>query len=313
MLYRTLGKSGIPVSIASYGAGGPSQFGKAAGLTARQRRELIARALDLGINLFDTSANYGDSEVWLGQALKGVSRDSYLIATKWSWKGSAQLPPPESLTRSVEQSMTHLNIDYIDVMQIHGILPGTYHEITEKYASTLLKLKQDGKTRLIGFSEMMTEDPRHTVPQTALEDHPDIWDTIMLKYGILNQYAAKNVLPLAQKHGIAILNMAPVRFTLTRRHEYEQLLDTWREQGEIDVDHPKIKDGLDWLLSDDVPSVIAAGYKFAADHPAISTVITGTSNPKHLEDNVSAFENPALPAEHTQALKQLLENSAAPR
>ena len=313
MLYRTLGKSGIPVSIASYGGGGPSQFGKAAGLTARQRRELIARALDLGINLFDTSANYGDSEVWLGQALKGVSRDSYLIATKWSWKGSAQLPPPESLTRSVEQSMTHLNIDYIDVMQIHGILPGTYHEITEKYASTLLKLKQDGKTRLIGFSEMMTEDPRHTVPQTALEDHPDIWDTIMLKYGILNQYAAKNVLPLAQKHGIAILNMAPVRFTLTRRHEYEQLLDTWREQGEIDVDHPKIKDGLDWLLSDDVPSVIAAGYKFAADHPAISTVITGTSNPKHLEDNVSAFENPALPAEHTQALKQLFGNSAAPR
>ena len=313
MLYRTLGKSGIPVSIASYGAGGPSQFGKAAGLTARQRRELIARALDLGINLFDTSANYGDSEVWLGQALKGVSRDSYLIATKWSWKGSAQLPPPESLTRSVEQSMTRLNIDYIDVMQIHGILPGTYHEITEKYASTLLKLKQDGKTRLIGFSEMMTEDPRHTVPQTALEDHPDIWDTIMLKYGILNQYAAKNVLPLAQKHGIAILNMAPVRFTLTRRHEYEQLLDDWREQGEIDVDHPKIKDGLDWLLSDDVPSVIAAGYKFAADHPAISTVITGTSNPKHLEDNVSAFENPALPTEHTQVLKQLLENSAAPR
>ena len=313
MLYRTLGKSGIPVSIASYGAGGPSQFGKAVGLTARQRRELIARALDLGINLFDTSANYGDSEVWLGQALEGVPRDSYLIATKWSWKGSAQLPPPESLTRSVEQSMTRLNIDYIDVMQIHGILPGTYHEITEKYASTLLKLKQDGKTRLIGFSEMMTEDPRHTVPQTALEDHPDIWDTIMLKYGILNQYAAKNVLPLAQKHGIAILNMAPVRFTLTRRHEYEQLLDTWREQGEIDVDHPKIKDGLDWLLSDDVPSVIAAGYKFAADHPAISTVITGTSNPKHLEDNVSAFENPALPAEHTQALKQLLENSAAPR
>ena len=53
MLYRTLGKSDIPVSIASYGGGGPSQFGKAAGLTASQRRDLIARALDLGINMFD--------------------------------------------------------------------------------------------------------------------------------------------------------------------------------------------------------------------------------------------------------------------
>ena len=62
MLYRTLGKSGISVSLASYGGGGPSQFGKAAGLTAGQRRNLIARALDLGINMFDTAANYGDSE-----------------------------------------------------------------------------------------------------------------------------------------------------------------------------------------------------------------------------------------------------------
>ena len=72
---------------------------------------------------------------------------------------------------------------------------------------------------------MMTDDPKHTVPQTALERHPDIWDTIMLKYGILNQYATKEILPLAQKHGVAILNMAPVRFTLTRQHEYDQLLE----------------------------------------------------------------------------------------
>ena len=67
MHYRTLGKSGIPISIASYGGGGPSQFGKAAGLTAKQRRVLIARALDLGINMFDTAANYGDSEEQLGK------------------------------------------------------------------------------------------------------------------------------------------------------------------------------------------------------------------------------------------------------
>ena len=313
MLHRVLGKSGISVSLASYGGGGPSQFGKAAGLTAGQRRDLIARALDLGINLFDTSANYGDSEVWLGEALEGVPRGSYLIATKWSWKGSPQLPPPENLAQSVEQSMTRLNIDVIDVMQIHGILPGKYHEIAEKYAPTLLELKEQGKVRLIGFSEMMTEDPKHTVPQTALETHPDLWDTIMLKYGILNQYAAENVLPLAQQHGVAILNMAPVRYTITRQDEYEQQLDAWRKEGEIEVDHPKIRNGLDWLITKDVPSIIAAGYKFAADHPAISTVITGTSNIKHLEDNIAAFENPKLPDEHTSILKTLLSNSAAPR
>ena len=316
MHYRTLGKSGISVSIVSYGGGGPSQFGRAVGLTAGQRRDLIARALDLGINMFDTAANYadGDSERWLGEALKGVPRDSYLIATKWSWKtGGDQLPHPDVLLASVEQSMGRLNTDVIDIMQIHGILPGTYHDVTNKYAPTLLNLKEQGKTRLIGFSQMMTEDPKQTVPVAALKEHPDLWDTIMLKYGILNQYAAKEALPLAEKHDVAILNMAPVRYTLTRQQELNQLLETWRTDGEIAVDHPKIRDGFDWLITEDAPTVISAGYKFAADHPAISTVISGTSNINHLEENVAAFENPSLPDEHTALLKQLLGNSAAPR
>lgn len=314
MLYRTLGKSGIKVSLASYGGGGPSQFGKAAGLTANQRRDLIARALDLGINMFDTAANYGDSEEQLGQALNGVPRDTFLIATKWTWKiADGNLPNTNSLVASVERSMRRFSTDVIDIMQIHGIRQENYLEITERFAPTLLKLKEQGKVRLTGFSEMMTEDPKHSVPQTALERHPDIWDTIMLKYGILNQFAAKNVLPLAEEHGVGILNMAPVRYTLTRQQEYEQLLEVWRKEGEIDVDHPKIRDGLDWLITEDAPSIIAAGYKFAADHPAISTVITGTSNIQHLEENVAAFGNPKLPDEHTAILKNLLANSAAPR
>ena len=314
MHYRTLGKSGIPVSIVSYGGGGPSQFGKAAGLTANQRRDLITRALDLGINLFDTAANYGDSEIWLGEALSGIARDSYLVSTKWTWKtADGVLPDPSSLVESTERSLKRLNTEVIDIMQIHGILPGRYHDIVDRYAGTLLRIKEQGKARLIGFTEMMTEDPRHTVPLTGLKEHPDVWDSIMLKYGILNQCAAKEFLPLAQKHGTAILNMAPVRYTLTRREEYEQLLDDWRKEGEIDVDHPKLRNGLGWLINDDVPSIISAGYKFAADHPGISTVISGTSNIKHLEDNVAAFEHPTLPADDAEALRQLLSNSAAPR
>ena len=315
MLYRTLGKSGIPVSLVSFGGGGPSQFGKAAGLTASQRRGLIARALDLGINLIDTSANYGDSEVWLGNALKGIPRDSYLIATKWSWKegGGDGLPDRDRLVASVERSLKRLNVDAIDVMQIHGISIDIYHQITDRYAPTLLKLKEQGKTRLIGFSEMMTIDPKHETPRIALEQHPDVWDTIMLKYGILNQYAAKHVLPLAEQHGVGILNMAPVRYTLTRPDEYLQQLETWRTESEIDVDHPKLRDGLDWLITEQAPSIIAAGYKFAASHPAISTVITGTSNIHHLEDNIAALEDPSLPDEHMALLTDLLGDSDAPR
>ena len=160
MHYRTLGKSGIRVSLASYGAGGPSQFGKAAGLSARQRRDLIARAIDLGINLFDTAANYGDSEIWLGEALTEIPRDAYLVATKWSWKQpGGELPSADSLTASVERSLQRFHTDVIDIMQIHGVTPEVYEDVTDRYAPTLSKLKEQGKVRLIGVTEMMTLDP----------------------------------------------------------------------------------------------------------------------------------------------------------
>ena len=147
MLYRTLGKSGIPVSLASYGGGGPSQFGKAAGLTSKQRRDLIARALDLGINMFDTAANYGDSEEQLGQALNSVPRDTFLIATKWTWKTpDGNLPHTDSVITSVERSLRRFNTNVIDIMQIHGIRPENYLQLTERYVPTCINSKSKAKS-----------------------------------------------------------------------------------------------------------------------------------------------------------------------
>ncbi len=317
ILYRTLGRSGIPVSLLSYGTGGPSQFGKHAGIDARGRARIVRRALELGVNLFDTAAGYGggDAERWLGDALRGFDRDAYLLCTKWSWRPrqDGESPSEDVLIASMERSLKNLRTDAIDIMLLHGINQDVYDDSVARYAPILLDFKQRGKARLIGFSEMMTEDPRHSVPERALEEHHDLWDVIMLKYGILNQWSEKKALPLAQKHGVAILNMAPVRYTLTREAERRDLFRQWREEGEIDVDDPRLRDGFGWLVNERVPSVIAAGYKFAAAHPAISTVITGTSSIKHLEENVAAMEDPTLPAQDMALLKHLLSASASPR
>ena len=66
------------------------------------------------------------------------------------------------------------------------------------------------------------------------------------------------------------------------------------------------EDPLGWLIHDGVESIVDAGYKFAADHPAISTVLTGTSRIHHLEGNVRALENPTLPESDKQRLRELL-------
>jgi aryl-alcohol dehydrogenase-like predicted oxidoreductase len=197
MKYRALGKSGIDVSLLSLGTGGASQFGQKTGVDDAGRKKLVHAAIDLGVNLFDTSERYGRSEELLGKALEGIPRDSYLLATKWHTRPDDEFLPPEALVASVDESLRLLKTDVIDVMQFHGILPGHYEYVAENYLPLLQSLKEQGKVRLIGFTEMMVQDSKHTVPLQGLREHADVWDMVMLKYGILNQWAAKESLPLA--------------------------------------------------------------------------------------------------------------------
>ncbi len=312
MQYRALGRSGIEASLLSLGTGGASQFGQKSGVDDAGRRQLVSAALDNGINLFDTAEAYGRSEELLGNVLEGVARDSYLLATKWSHKVDGEFRPEGGLTAGVERSLRLLKTDHVDVMQFHGILPGDYETVTDRYLDEMIGLKNSGKVRLIGFTQMMTIDPKATVPLQGLREHGDIWDVIMLKYGIMNQWPAKEVFPLAQEKGVGIMNMAPIRQTLTRDEDRERMFEAWREDGSVDVASLDPCDPFGWLVRDGVESVIDAGYRFGAMHPAVSTVITGTANVEHLQANLRSINaDPLGEADHAR-LVEIFGNSAAP-
>ena len=306
MQYRTLGRTGLKVSLLSQGTGGPSQFGQKRGLLQAEQDRLIHRCLDLGINLFDTHESYGDSEAILGRSLEGVRRDDYILVTKWAYpRDGDPTGDPEELTRSVERSLRRLNTDHIDVMLFHGLLAERHDMVVERYMPVLERLRERGLVGHRGFSLRYIVDPAQCGAIAGLTKAPDLWDVIMLKYGILNQHAAKEMLPLAIQHDIGILNMAAVRIILPNPQLLEQTMVEWKSRGLVPRDALPDRKPLDWLLHDDVESVIAAAYKFAADHPAISTVITGTSNLTHLESNVRAMENPALDLADSARLKRL--------
>ena len=127
----------------------------------------------------------------------------------------------------------------------------------------------------------------------------------MLKYGILNQYAAKEALPLAIEHNVGIINMAVVRIKLAKPELLREQIAEWKRENLVAPDATPDDDPLGWLVHDDVDSVISAGYKFAADHPGISTVLTGTSSVEHLENNLKAMENPTLCEADKQRLREL--------
>ena len=311
MQYRTLGKTGLKVSLASFGTGGPSQFGQRKGLEQRQQTALVRRCLELGVNLFDTHEGYGESEIILGEALQGVPRDSYHLVTKWSYhSGGGVGRDAAAFAESVERSLTRLNTDYVDVMMIHGILAAEYDSVMERFAPTLERLCEQGKVRFKGFSTRYIVDPEQEILPVAMRAHPDFWDVVMLKYGILNQIAAKEALPLAMEHDIGVLNMASVRIKLPVPALLEELIAEWKTAGYIGRDSVPASDPLGWLVRCDVDSVVSAAYKFAAEHPAVGSVITGTSSMTHLETNIAALEEPRLPEEDRARLKSLFGDIA---
>ncbi|MCH9011036.1 MAG: aldo/keto reductase [Chloroflexi bacterium] len=306
MQYRTLGRTGLKVSLVSYGSGGPSKLGQNTGLSPTEQDRLIQRCLDLGINFFDTSEAYGDSEAILGRTLSSLPEDSYVLATKCRYKnGDGSLRSPDDIERSVEASLRRLNTDCVDIMQFHVLNSNDYFDVVDQHYPVLKRLQEQGKIRFIGFSEHFMGEGDHKSAVLALKTHPELWDTIMLKYGILNLYAAKEALPLALEHDVGIINMAAVRVKLPQPDLLREQISLWKQDGIIAQDSLPQEDPLGWLVHDDVDSVIDAAYKFAADHPAISTVLTGTSSVRHLEDNVRALEIPTLPEADKRRIREV--------
>ena len=307
MIYRRLGKTGLNVSLLSFGTGGPRMFGQNMQMGLDGQRRLVKRALELGINLFDTARGYGESEAILGECLRGVPRDTYHIITKW-WmddNGKVALKDPEELVSAVNESLRLLKTDHIDVFQFHGAMPYQHRVIVEHYYPVVDKMRQEGKVRFTGFSTRFVDDFPQEGALFFLKEDPSLWDTVMLKYGILNQWAAKEILPLALEHDVGVVNMAAARIRLPNPDKLEETISEWKQHGYIETDALPVKNPLGWLVQDGVESVVAAGYKFAADHPGIATVLTGTSGIEHLEENVRAIENPALDSDTTRRLVEL--------
>jgi L-galactose dehydrogenase len=311
VIYRTLGRTGLPVSLASLGTGGPSRLGQGTHRSEAEAHRVIHRALDLGVNLFDTAASYGDSEAILGRALRTVPRDRFYLATKFLPCPNITGPPiitPQQLSASCEESLRRLQVETIDIFQFHSVMPEMYRPVADQLYSAAKHLQAQGEVRFLGITEYFFPDAAHQMLELALAD--DLWDTIMVKYGIMNLSAERKVLPLAQARKVGVMNMSPVRVKLTRPGELEKAIRRWKAAGLLPSDCLPDERPLDFLLHGPVESLVAAGYKFGAGHDAIASVLVGTGNVAHLEQNIAAILGPPLPHEDTARICALFGHLA---
>jgi L-galactose dehydrogenase len=323
--YRRLGKTGLKLSILSLGSGGPNQFGQLRFVSRKSIHGLVRYALDLGINYFDTASSYSHSESILGEALRGIPRNRYHLSSKVFPLHDNRFISVVEMRRLVERSLRRLGIETLDILFFHRVPPQFYEETLERLMPTVQSLRAEGKIRHIGITESSKRDRQHVMLRRALQD--DLFDTVMVGYDIAHCSADQEILPVALAKDVGVIGMVAARNLAARnrrerlqlfsrallslassppslnklnarlRAAYSTLLQT-RSSGERSV----ARESREGFLK-----LPAAGYTFAISHPALATVLTGTTNLVHLKQNVEAALAPELTPGEIGKLRRLLQ------
>jgi len=303
MDYTVLGNMGLKVSKMGLGCGGPSRVGKGTGKTDSESITVVKKALESGINTIDTAEIYGTEEI-VGKAIKGTDRASLVLSTK---KTISEGITGEQVQNSLEQSLKHLGTDYVDIYYLHGVVLKDYDYLVSEIVPVLQKMRQQGKTRFIGVTEMFNADQGHAMLQRALQD--DIWDVMMVGFNMLNQSARDRVFTKAMQKNTGIVIMFAVRLALSRPERLRQVVGELIEKKQLNPDDIDMDDPLGFLVHEGgAVSITDAAYRFCHYEPGTHVIFSGTGNPAHLGVNVESFARPPLPEEDMVKLKSIFRN-----
>jgi aryl-alcohol dehydrogenase-like predicted oxidoreductase len=306
MLYRRLGRTGLQVSELSYGA--------ARGATEAPELFIatVHACIDAGINLVDTAAGYdnGDSERVLGEALRG--HDEVIVETKYrpydGWApGAAYTGSPQALVASAEESLRRLRRDRLDILLGHGIrtLDSYDRFMTDGCYEAMVRLRDQGKVRFIGLSELSEGDGTHEILQRAVPS--GAFDVVMLTVNILLQTAIETAIPLCLKHDVGTVVMMPLNQASKQSGlvSVAAALECVRRhiaQGNLPAAPPYTDPGLfDVVRPYSVPE---ASLRFVLAQK-ISTCCVGMRTTERLAENLRAVAPPYLEAAMQARLREL--------
>jgi 1-deoxyxylulose-5-phosphate synthase len=298
---RAFGGTGVTVSEIGLGCGGYWGFRE---FPEKRAAGILDLALEHGVNLVDTGPNYsgGNAEPRLGRLLAG-RRERVFLATKvgsrlergrvvkdWS---------PGGIRSSVETSLGNLRTDRLDLVQLHSPSPGVLDD--EGTLGALAALKRDGLVTFVGLST----DARLAARAIGL----GVFDCVMIPYNILHQRAGGRVAESAALAGRAVLARSPMAhavyepalFRPTSRARIWYLLRALKNfRGDLARARALrfLRDREDWHGP-------RTALRFVLENPRITSAIVGTTDPRHLLENLSVSGAPSLPGDLLDRLRRL--------
>lgn len=286
MEYREIGNTGMKVSNLSFGAS--SLGGVFHSIKEDEAIKAVFTAVENGINFIDVSPYYGHlkAELVLGKALKNIERSKYYLSTKVGrygkdganyWDYSAQ-----RATESVYESMERLNIDYIDLINIHDIEFADLEQVCNETLPALVELRNKGIVRHVGITNLTLHHFKYVidhVPAGTVES------VLSFCHYCLNDDALTDYLDYFEERGIGVINASPFSMgLLTERGapNWHPAPKPLQELCRKAVNHCKAKG----------ESIEQLAVKYAVSNPRIATTLFSTSRPEAVLQNIGWAEAP---------------------
>ncbi len=292
MRYRTLGKTGLNVSVLGFGRSSLGSVFREIDECAGIRT--VHTAVDQGINLIDTSPFYGltRGETLLGRALREIPRDRYYLATKVGRYGYEVADCNFSAGRvkaSVDESLRRLQVDYIDIIQVHDMEFGVLDQIVSETVPALREMQKAGKVRFVGVTGFPLRLFEYVLDRIEVDQIQSYC------HYCLNDTALADLLPYLKTRNVGIFNSAPLAMRLLTLEGPPP----WHPApNEV---RAKCREAALYcqLQGTDLATV---ALQFSVAHPDIHTNIVGTANPERILKNVRQIEEPL----DEQLLKEIL-------
>jgi len=292
MQYTCLGGSGLRASVAGLGAGGYSRLGRNTGRSLGESVNLVRRAYELGINVFDTCNSYGTSYI-LRKAFEHRPRDSYLISCRIRSSEGGRVIDAARFEESLHSELRNLRADYVDLLQVGSVSPAHYDQVERLLLPAMQRLRAHGKARLLGIGEAFLRDPGHSMLVRALATGH--WDLVLTGFNVCNQSARDRVLPAARSDSVGVLSAFAVRRALCGMRRLRVALRKLASAGLLEQDHEAFEALQAMVREDGARSLLDLGYRFVRHEPGIHVSLFGTGDIDHLEADILSLLRPPLP------------------
>jgi aryl-alcohol dehydrogenase-like predicted oxidoreductase len=306
MKYRTLGKTGLRVSVIGIGTW---QLGGewAKDFSQPEVDAMFDKARELGLNLIDTAECYGDhtSERLIGGAI-ARDRDKWVVATKFGHRFMGHLKrsderSPKDAVEQLEVSLKALRTDHVDLLQYHSVADSDFDNV--ELQQTLIRLKEQGKVRHIGNSLRGNADDH----QTKLSEQAQV-EALQVIYNRLDRRPEQRDFPYAMEQHLGILARVPLASGyLSGKYRPGARFagnDFRASQDPAEIDR-KLKEIEQIARTEVPPGVPMAQWALAwcLKHPAVSAVIPGCKSVEQVASNAKAAELDIVRDDHPQAVR----------